>query len=73
MGNKRLWFPSRLIEIRFDWWRSPEDLGCRHGERKPRKTTGQVICKLITLHGNFSEMRGDMINLVSYRDLMTYY
>ena len=38
-----------------------------------KKSTGQVTWKLIPWHGNSSEMRWDMINLVGYRVLMTYY
>lgn len=32
-GNKELWIPSKLIKIRFDQGRSPENLGCRHEGR----------------------------------------
>ena len=31
MGNKNLWIPSRLVEIRFDRGRHHEYLGDRHG------------------------------------------
>lgn len=37
------------------------------------KTTRQVMYLLSPLHGNSSETRWDLINLVSYRILMTYY
>lgn len=36
-GNKRLWIPSRLIEIMFDQRRPPENLGYRDEEINPKK------------------------------------
>ena len=54
LGNEKLWIPSKLIKIRFDQGRSPEDLGCRH-EEKTYKTddllwdNAPVHCKDLSL------------------------
>lgn len=53
--NRRLRIPSKLIEIRFDQGRYPEDLGYRHEGGKPRNITGQMVYILISQHGSNSK------------------
>lgn len=41
--EEKLWIPSKLIKIRFDQGRSPENFGCRHEGGKARTNkTGNV-------------------------------
>ena len=36
-------FLQKLIKIRFDQGRPPDDHGCKHEVKKARKTTAQVL------------------------------
>ena len=60
--NKRLWIPSSLMKIRFDWGDLLKTLAIKI--KKPRKTTRQVTYVLILLHGNSSETGQQMLQLV---------
>lgn len=61
------------MKIRFVRGRPPQDLGCGNEGKKPRKTIGQVVYMLVHQHGNNSEIRWGLVNLVGYRVLTTYY
>lgn len=42
-GNSKLWFPSKLIEFRFDWGRTPEDFGYKHEDKSQKDyRTGDI-------------------------------
>ena len=69
IGNKVLWIPSKLMKIRFDWARHPEDLGYRN---KQIKTSGYVTCRSLYNRNN-TETGWGTLNIVGSRVLMTYY
>jgi hypothetical protein len=45
-AEKRLWIPSKLIKIRFDKRRPPDDLGCRHVGKKKNKVGNLCCCSI---------------------------
>lgn len=71
--KQNLCIPSILIKIRFEQGRPLENLGYRYVERNQEKAARQVTYMLLPLIGNISGNRWDMINLVCYIVLFTFY
>ena len=70
--KQNLGFSFKLVKIRFDCGRC-EYFSYRREKKNQEKTTGSVIYMLIPRHWNSSETGLNLINLVGYRILMTYY